>query len=195
PEWEIGLELNLTCKTTGCRWGPVAGPLAVPGLVEPTGTFPMFVAPGAKREEILAEFTAQLERARAWGISPSFLEFDAEAGLEIEGLMRSFSEQVGLPAQLTSWGVSPLALPDALEQAEGMLQGLAPGVYLWSTRPAQCSPETWALWGETVAERCQRDYEYLCNPQLRQILDRLGIELISFRQHVEARLGNVAEAD
>src|SRR2546421_3521077 len=40
PEWEIGLQLSLTCETIGCRWGPVAGADKVPSLVESTGTFP-----------------------------------------------------------------------------------------------------------------------------------------------------------
>src|SRR6516164_1373230 len=38
-EWEIGLLLNVTCDTVGCRWGPVAGPSLVPSLVGPTGNF------------------------------------------------------------------------------------------------------------------------------------------------------------
>src|SRR5437763_12781332 len=75
PEWEIGLQLLLSCPVRGCRWGPVAGPAAVPSLVDATGAFCPQLAAGARAEEIGREWEAQVERARAWGIAPAYLEY------------------------------------------------------------------------------------------------------------------------
>src|SRR5262245_66523445 len=62
PEWEIGLQLLLHCTTVGCRWGPAAGPAAVPSLVDARGTFPPHLAEAATPEDIIRELKAQVDR-------------------------------------------------------------------------------------------------------------------------------------
>src|SRR3954452_7382769 len=76
PEWEVGVQLVLHAPGGGCRWGPVAGAARVPGLVGPGGCFPERLADGADAGEVAAELEAQVERARAWGLTPAFLEYE-----------------------------------------------------------------------------------------------------------------------
>lgn len=194
PEWEIGLQLALECATAGCRWGPVAGSAAVPSLVEPTGTFAPSLPEAARPDDIMRELEAQVERARAWGIEPAYLEFDGTAHPAVEVVMRRLSEQLGSPAKMTDWGVqllpSAAGKPGAVQTIRKTLEDLLPGVYLWSGRPAQDSPETWALWPDEETARARHaDALALCDLETIALIQRRGIELISFRQHMETRLG------
>src|SRR2546421_11418545 len=52
PEWEIGVQLMLTCPAAGCRWGPVAGAAAVPSLADATGAFPARLPAAARARDL-----------------------------------------------------------------------------------------------------------------------------------------------
>ena len=77
PDVDAGLHLTLTSEWADYRWVPVAGRTSVPGLVDSTGclwpSVPQ-VAIHAKPDEVTAEITAQLERARAMGFQPTHLD-------------------------------------------------------------------------------------------------------------------------
>jgi predicted glycoside hydrolase/deacetylase ChbG (UPF0249 family) len=199
PEWEIGLQLVLHCPTTSCRWGPVAGAAAVPSLVEATGTFPSSLAADAKADETLHELEAQVERVRAWRITPAYLEYDGTSHPAVETSLHQLSERFGVPVHMTAWGVQPLPLSTQddrpwLTALQESLASLKPGVYLWATRPAQDSPETWSLWPNSeMAKTRQADYQALCSAEVRGLLDQRGVERISFRQYIEDRLGTEVE--
>jgi predicted glycoside hydrolase/deacetylase ChbG (UPF0249 family) len=189
PEWEIGLQLVLTCQVRGCRWGPVAGAGAVPGLVDATGAFWPQLPATARVEEMGREWEAQLERARAWGIAPAYLEYGGEMTPELGRELQRLSERHGLPARMADWGLQLLS-PEGGEAAVKALTSLAPGVYLWVVRPAHETPETWGLWpyGNTAEQR-HADALAVCSAAVAAVIRERGIERISFRQHVEARLG------
>jgi predicted glycoside hydrolase/deacetylase ChbG (UPF0249 family) len=197
PEWEIGLQLVLTCPVAGCRWGPVAGPTAVPSLTDATGAFAAHLSAAAWAEEIGREWEAQIERTRAWGIAPAYLEYVGEVHPDLDRILQQMSERHGLPARLAAWGVQPLPAMDGGEEAvREALTALTPGTYLWVTRPAHDSPETWGLWpeGDTAGQR-DADARAVCSAAVAAVVRERGIETISFRQHVEARLGPDAESD
>ena len=198
PEWEIGLQLGLSCRTASCRWGPVAGAAAVPSLVGPTGAFAPVVPAGARPEHIVRELDAQVDRARAWGLEPAYLEYDGAPHPAVEEEVHRLSERLGAPARMSGWGVQPLVLPPSTppgEQAFSQaLAALTPGVHLWVTHPAQDSPETWGLWPDDETARSHHaEALALCSPELAALVRRRGIELISFRQHLETRLGTEAD--
>jgi predicted glycoside hydrolase/deacetylase ChbG (UPF0249 family) len=198
PEWEIGLQLLLHCPTAGCRWGPAAGPAAVPSLVDARGSFLPQLATTATSEDIARELTAQVDRARLWGIMPAFLEFHGTATAPVNNALHALSEQVGVPSQMAGWDLQSILNTDEAQPFEPVtaLASLGPGVHLWIVRPAQSSPETWALWrDETLAEHHHTDAMAVCNPEVIALIQRRGIELISFRQHAEARLGAAAEQE
>ena len=77
PEMDMGMHLTLTSEWKTYRWGPVADPKTVPGLVDPDGKL-WHEVPGvvqhASPEEVKTEITAQIEKALALGIKPSHLD-------------------------------------------------------------------------------------------------------------------------
>src|SRR5262249_7671856 len=149
----------LHCDTAGCRWGPVAGSAAVPSLTEPAGTFPHRLSPAADPADIARELEAQAGRARTWHITPSFLEYVGDSHPAVDESLRRLSEQFGVPARMTSWGLQTIAWPP--DEAPGRtpevvlletLGALPPGNFLWVVHPAQYTPETWGLWDEAGAQ-------------------------------------------
>jgi hypothetical protein len=196
PEWEIGLELVLTCDGAGCRWGPIAGAGRVPGLVDPRGTFSTQLASTIAAEEIAQEFNAQVERVRAWGITPAYLDYEGDANPVVDANLHQFSERLGIPARMTDWGLTSILrnTPASPLNARDVLGSLSSGVHLWAVSPAHDSPETWALWPDEERARCnQADALAICDPEIRALIEKRGIERIGFRQHVEARVGSEAE--
>ena len=77
PGTDAGLHLTLTSEWNEYRWGPLAGILAVPGLVDPEGAMWSSV-PGvvmhAKPDEIDREMRAQIDRAERMGFHPTHLD-------------------------------------------------------------------------------------------------------------------------
>jgi hypothetical protein len=77
PDIDAGLHLTLTSEWDDYRWGPVAGRSVVPGLTDSTGNLWPTVADVARHatpDEIAAEISAQLGRARAMGFQPTHLD-------------------------------------------------------------------------------------------------------------------------
>jgi hypothetical protein len=198
PEWEVGLQLVLYCDGSGCRWGPVAGPAAVPSLVDATGAFVGRLAATAAANEINRELDAQFDRARAWGVTPAYVVYRGEPHPGVEEALHRLSERTGIPAGVAGWGLaSVLDRHDGpRDDALGYLSGLAPGVHLWVTQPAQDSPETWALWADDAQTRRRHaDALAICAPEILGQIRQRSIELIGFREHIEERLGGQAEKE
>lgn len=199
PEWEVGLQLMLTCPSSACRWGPVAGANAVPSLVDPGGLFCAVLPDGAREEDIVHEMQAQANRARALGWAPAFLECEEADHADVGRVLHRLSEELGIPANLRAWGVIPLVWPvdpPPSGAAAAQIAQLQPGTHLWITQPASDSPETWGLWPDEAGERAAHDDAHaLCSAEVRSVIAARGIELISARQFLESRLGTEAEGD
>ncbi len=77
PGTDAGLHLTLTSEWKEYRWGPLAGVLAVPGLVDSEGAMWNSV-PGAvthaKADEVEREILAQIDRAEKMGFHPTHLD-------------------------------------------------------------------------------------------------------------------------
>jgi hypothetical protein len=176
----------------------VAGPAAVPSLVETTGTFPPRLAATAAAEDIAREFDAQLDRARAWGISPAYLDYCGPPIPAADGALHRLSERTGIPAGVAGWGLTSVIgrEGDPPVDPAGYCSQLTAGVHLWVTHPAQDTPETWGLWPEeSQTRRRHADALAICNPEVLALIRQRGIELIGFREHVEERLGGEAEKE
>lgn len=77
PDHDVGLHLTLTSEWRTYRWGPVAPPDRVKGLLDPLGYLHRDVAGvanAAAAGEVAAEIRAQLARARRLGMRPSHLD-------------------------------------------------------------------------------------------------------------------------
>ncbi len=77
PGTDAGVHLTLTSEWRHYRWGPVAGPSVVPGLLDEHGYLWHNVAGvvgHASPEEFETEIRAQVDKARALGIEPTHLD-------------------------------------------------------------------------------------------------------------------------
>ncbi|MDR3750707.1 MAG: polysaccharide deacetylase family protein [Terracidiphilus sp.] len=77
PGVDAGLHLTLTSEWAEYRWGPVAGPSEVPGLVDKEGALwksAEETAQHASADEFEKEIRAQLKRARNMGFTPTHLD-------------------------------------------------------------------------------------------------------------------------
>jgi len=81
PGIDAGLHLTLTSEWKDYRWVPLAGKEKVPGLVDKEGALwgsVDSVVKNATADEVEAEITAQAERAKAMGFTPT--HFDSHMG-------------------------------------------------------------------------------------------------------------------
>jgi len=77
PGVDAGLHLTLTSEWRAYRWGPVAGPTVVPGLVDAEGAMWPTVEETARHatpDEVEKEIRAQLARALRMGFHPTHLD-------------------------------------------------------------------------------------------------------------------------
>ena len=77
PDFDAGLHLTLTSEWNDYRWGPVAGPSKVPGLMDPEGAMwheVEEVAAHATADEIDTEIRAQMERCLRFGFRPTHID-------------------------------------------------------------------------------------------------------------------------
>lgn len=74
---DLGLHLTLTSEWRSYRWGPVLGREKVASLLGPDGYLYLTereAASHANQKEVEAEIRAQVDRARAFGITPTHLD-------------------------------------------------------------------------------------------------------------------------
>jgi predicted glycoside hydrolase/deacetylase ChbG (UPF0249 family) len=77
PGADLGIHLVLNSEWTGYRWGPLTGREKVPSLLDADGYLPLLeesVVAKARPAEVETELRAQVDRARAAGVSVSHLD-------------------------------------------------------------------------------------------------------------------------
>ncbi|MEX2403362.1 MAG: polysaccharide deacetylase family protein [Balneolales bacterium] len=77
PQLDVGMHLALTSEWKTHRWGPVADPAEVPGLIDPDGKLwrsVKEVVENATPEEVEVELRAQIEKTLAMGFQPSHMD-------------------------------------------------------------------------------------------------------------------------
>jgi predicted glycoside hydrolase/deacetylase ChbG (UPF0249 family) len=173
--WEIGLDVQLHCDAKGCAWGPVCGRALVPSLVNCEGDFPTTLSSLATMEDIRKEMDAQINRALGHGIRPAYLECGSDSPL-VDLALAEFSSVYGLPARTTFFGLRPVD--------SSQITGLGPGAYLWVVRPAQDSPETWAMWSDPG--RHAADARAVCDPEIAATLESRGVRRCSFAKYLRS---------
>jgi len=77
PQIDAGLHMTLTSEWVEYRWEPLSGGKAVPGLTDPAGYLWPSVEEAvahASPDEVEAEMTVQLQKARSMGFEPTHLD-------------------------------------------------------------------------------------------------------------------------
>jgi hypothetical protein len=202
---DIGVHLTLNAEQELYRWGPITH---APSLLGGDAGFPATVEDvwdHADLDETRRECRAQIERAILWGfdvshidahlttlqLRPEFFDIYLELAIDFELPLRMVDDNLrgllGFPAAelarsagaIFSDHLISMPVPN-LPTLEATLAGLEPGVTELHLRPAVDSPELRALtpdWAERVA-----DYALLGGtPNLRQVAEKAGVEVIGFR--------------
>ncbi len=132
PDVDAGIHLTLNAEWNDYRWGPVAGKLAVPGLVDEQGCLWPDVADVARHasaDEFETEIRAQIDKAIAMGLRPTHL--DTHMGTCFEQPFRERYIKVGIEKQIPILAVGGHMqyLGPEYGQFKPLIQLLAEGVW------------------------------------------------------------------
>lgn len=206
PDVDIGIHLTLTSEWDGVKWRPLTH---APSLVDRHGSFLPLLQdrPGDDRpslsggrwsiEEVAAEFRAQIEHGLDLFPGAShischmvrhFADFDPGLGDIISRLCAEFGLlddplKDGLP-RFVPYPAHPRDSQARVESFVEALGGLAPGTHIFIDHPAVDSGELAGLGHPGYEDVCADRVTCLAtltNPAVRREIDRLGIELISYR--------------
>jgi hypothetical protein len=199
----IGLHVTLNAEWSGLKWGPVLPASAVPTLVDAaTGFFTPFPRDLQERgfsvAEAVAEVEAQLKRARAAGLTITYLDEHMGVGW-LPGLRTELSA-LARREGLIDVGTLPLSslpridMPDTGKDAEalanrwlGALDASEPGTYLLVTHPGKDAPDMQAFYlegGEPGVVATERDQERraLTLPLFREGCADRGVYLLGYNE-------------
>lgn len=188
----IGAHQTLTCEWDYFRWRPLTDG---PSLVGADGTFRPSVELARQHVEhgdVVRELLAQVDRFRSAGLSLDYL--DHHMGSTLPAAYAEVSEITGVPflyaddvrSGLVS--ISELSPRDAADKKQwmlGYLSGLVPGAHLLVCHPAVENSELGSLTGPKsvpyrwAAEYRLSDFAVLTDPEIRELIDELGITLCS----------------
>ena len=207
PAIPFGVHLTAICDTVHDRWGPLTSRDKAPSLVDETGYFysleriPEFLAQ-ATLDELEAEFRAQIDTVLAANLTPTHLDwhclpsggradiFDMTLGLAKEyGLVVRVAEQPlidrvqrqGLPTDdhdlLDSFR---LDTGDKAARYAQLLRDLPVGLSEWAVHPGLDDAELRAIQPDGARVR-QTDFDVMISAQAREIIQREGITLLSYK--------------
>ena len=205
----VGVHLVATCDWDRYRWRPMTD---VRTFVRDDGVFSdsiEFVQKHADREELEAEYTAQIELVLSRGIQPTHLDVhmammdtDVHAKLCRKYGLRMTHGQLGEIGEQHPDVVFKFASTTACFSADAdvqrkkadfcrWLEGLNDGYHLAAWHVGEEGPEL-----ESMASRGSSNWPWaypyrttdlavLCDPEVRQRTKDLGIQTISLRDHPE----------
>ena len=198
----LGAHQTLTCEWDYFRWRPLTDG---PSLGGPDGTFRPSVELArqhVRHEEVVSELLAQVERFRSAGITLHYL--DHHMGSTLPAAYAEVSELTGVPflyseevrGQMASFSeLSPRDAAGKKEWMLGYLRQLVPGSHLLVCHPAVESSELASLTGpDSVPYRWAAEYRLsdlavLTDPDVRRLIDDLGIRLCSLREALAPAAG------
>ena len=203
PDLDVGIHLTLTSEWENLKWKPLT---LAPSLTDERGYFYPMIWPnenyGAdqalqpqswKLDEIEQELRAQIEMAQRE--IPQLSHVTGHMGCSnmderVTALVKRLAEEYDLAIFPEDLGVERARLLEPKKTAEekissfiAMLESLAPGTYLFVEHPAYDTPEVQAVYhiGYTdVAADRQGVTDMLTNEAVKEAIDRLGIQCISY---------------
>jgi predicted glycoside hydrolase/deacetylase ChbG (UPF0249 family) len=210
PEWSVGVHLTITSEWNTLRWPPISRAAEVPSLVAPDGFLwgngyyrPRppgndLSSPWAPRPpqpaEVEREFRAQIEHAKAAGLRVDYI--DCHMGFACSEALFAITQKLAKEYCLAISGPGMFDMQRMRVQwnertpEEGKrllseeLRKLTPGLWLYVDHPAEDSAELRAV-DTVVGERWARERSSVLatwtDPEIRNLIDDLGIELVSPR--------------
>lgn len=187
---EVGLHVSLNSEWETIKWGPVAPLAQVSSLVNEDGHFlplpPDLKAKGFELAEAMVEIAAQLQRLRAVGFRPTYL--DEHCGVswinpDFPAALDAFAAQEGLLRVRSVRG-----LPGNGNDLVARVNVAPPGDYVFVTHPGLDEPEGimrhFHLAGEpddgTIARERAAESQLLCTPELGQTLEQAGVQPVTY---------------
>jgi chitin disaccharide deacetylase len=188
----LGAHQTLTCEWDYFRWRPLTDG---PSLAGADGTFRPSVELArqhAQHRDVVRELLAQVDRFRSASLSLDYL--DHHMGPALPAAYPRVSARAGVPFLYSDEvrrglvSLSELSPRDAAGKKAwmlGYLSGLVPGAHLLVCHPGVESPELESLTGPDsvpyrwAAEYRVSDLEVLTDPEVRELIDELGITLCS----------------
>jgi len=195
----VGAHQTLTCEWDYFRWRPLTDG---PSLAGADGTFRPTVELAGQHithADAVRELLAQVARFGSAGVRLDYLDY--HMGSALPAVYKEVSELAGVPflysddvrRKLTS--VSELSPRDAGGKKDwmlGYLKGLTPGVHVLVTHPGVDGSELESLTGPDsvpyrwAAEYRLSDLEVLTDPEVRELIEDLGITLCSLPEALVA---------
>src|SRR5438105_1135533 len=207
PAISFGVHLTVISDVPLYRWGSLTSREKVPSLIDEAGFFysyeriPEFLAQ-VKLSELEVEFRAQIEAVLATSLKPTHLDWHClynggraeifevtvklakEYGLAVRVFDRSTGEALrrqGLPTNehdvLDSYRLDTAGKSARYAQ---MLHDLPVGLSEWAVHPGLEDGELLAIHPDG-ARRRQTDFNFLISAQAREIIQREGITLLSYK--------------
>lgn len=188
----VGAHQTLTCEWDYFRWRPLTDGRSLTGI---DGTFHPSVELAAQhltRDDATTELLAQVDRFGSAGVRLDYL--DHHMGSAVPAAYAEVSEVTGTPFLYSAEVRGQLASINELSAREaagkkawmlGYLRELGPGVHLLVCHPGVASSELESLTGPKsvpyrwAAEYRISDLEVLIDPEVRELIDDLGIVLCS----------------
>ncbi len=188
----LGAHQTLTCEWDYFRWRPLTDGRSLAGA---DGTFCPSVELArqhVQHGEVVRELLAQVGRFRSAALGLDYL--DHHMGSALPAAYAEVSTRTGIPflysdeVRRALVSVSELSPRDAAGKKAwllGYLSGLVPGAHLLVCHPGVESPELESLTGpDSVPYRWSAEYrisdlDVLTDPDVRELIDELGITLCS----------------
>ncbi|NQT25283.1 ChbG/HpnK family deacetylase [candidate division KSB1 bacterium] len=204
PGLDVGVHLTLTSEWDQIKWGPLTD---APSLTDENGHFfpatmafddidPAMTLKGnsPKISEIEGELRAQIELAQKK--LPHLTHFSVHMGFEsispaVRSVISDIAKEYDLDLYPLDCGARYVELFDpsnpfeeVLQQAVDELDNLKPGTWILYDHPGKLGLDTDEIteggWGG-IAETRDTSTRVLIDPQVREVIERRGIELINYR--------------
>jgi predicted glycoside hydrolase/deacetylase ChbG (UPF0249 family) len=203
PGVDVGVHLALTSEWSLLKWKPLT---YSPTLVDDNGYFYPIIWPNEKRpgtalkdhqwniDEVEQELRAQIELAMKR--IPQISHFTGHMGCthmseEVTEIARKLAKEYNIPIvpeehgfeRLPSWTGSEYNYEQKKERLKSVLKELPSGKYLSVAHPAYNTPESRSVHHpgyENVAEDRDAETKVLTDPEIMELIDELGIEVIGY---------------
>jgi predicted glycoside hydrolase/deacetylase ChbG (UPF0249 family) len=198
----LGAHQTLTCEWDFFRWRPLTDGRSLTG---DDGTFRPTVELAqqhVQHDEVVHELLAQVDRFSAAGLRLDYL--DHHMGSTLPVAYAEVAQRTGIPFLYSATVSSGLASISELSPRDaagkkawllGYLRELTPGAHLLVSHPGVPGPELKSLTGpDSVPYRWAAEYRVsdlavLTDPEVRGLIDELGIRLCSLPEalpHIQA---------